>query len=113
VKTAIDTGDADALRGLLRDDRSRADELIRWGNCLTHSLHYVSDMWFTGVLKKGKELPLIDTLIEAGADLNFQKDREDGKKSDTPLTGAASLGAEEAGVRLLDAGARPEIRGLF
>src|SRR5712692_11822260 len=113
VKTAIDTGDADALRGLLRDDRSRADENVQWDKCLMHPLHYVSDMLFTGVLQKGKELQLIDALIEAGADLNFQKDRKDGKKSDTPLMGAASLGAEDAGIRLLEAGARPELRGLF
>jgi ankyrin repeat protein len=45
--------------------------------------------------------------------LNFQRDREDGKKSDTPLIGAASLGAEDIGIRLLDAGARPELLGLF
>jgi hypothetical protein len=38
VKTAIDTGDSQALRGLLRDDRSRADEIIQWGKCLTHPL---------------------------------------------------------------------------
>lgn len=113
VKTAIDTGDAEALRGLLRDNRSRADEIIQWGKCLTHPLHYVSDMLFKGVLQKGKELPLIDALIEAGADLNFQKDTKDGKKGDTPLIGAASLGAEDAGIRLLDAGAKPELRGLF
>jgi hypothetical protein len=67
VKTAIDTGDADALRGLLRDDRSRAGEIIQWDKCLTHPLHYVSDMLFTGVLRKGKVLPLIDALIEGGA----------------------------------------------
>jgi hypothetical protein len=35
VKTAIDTGDAAALRQLLSEDSSRANELIRWGNCLT------------------------------------------------------------------------------
>jgi hypothetical protein len=45
--------------------------------------------------------------------LNFQRVREDGKKSDTPLIGAASLGAEDIGIRLLDAGARPEHIGLF
>jgi hypothetical protein len=113
VKTAIDTGDADALRKLLQADASRADELIQWGKCLTHPLHYVSDMLFKGVLRKGKELPLINALIETGADLNFQRDREDGKKSDSPLIGAASLGAEEVGIRLLDAGAKPGLRGLF
>lgn len=113
VKTAIDTGDAQALRGLLRHHPSRADEIIQWGKCLTHPLHYVSDMFFKGVLKKGEELPLIDALIEAGADLNFQTERKDGKKGDSPLIGAASLGAEDAGIRLLDAGAQPELRGLF
>src|SRR5216684_1887979 len=116
VKTAIQNGDADALRRLLRQDHTCANELIRWGGknaCVTHPLHYVSDMLFEGKLPKGAEVSLVDTLIEAGADLNFQRDREDGRKSDSPLIGAASLGAEDAGVRLLDAGARPELRGLF
>ena len=78
-----------------------------------HPLHFVSDMLFEGTLRKGHELPLIDALIEAGADLDFQREREDGGKSDTPLIGAASLGTEEAGLRLLSAGARPELRGLI
>ena len=109
VKEAIRTGDAEALR-LLTEDASRANALIRWGKngcVLTHPLHYISDMLFAGTLRKGKELPLIEVLIQAGADLNFQRDREDGKKSDTPLIGAARGGA------LVDAGARPELRGLF
>jgi hypothetical protein len=116
VRTAIRQGDAEALRRLLAEDTARADALVRWGanDCvLTHPLHYVSDMLFEGALTKGKELPLIEALIQAGADLDFQRDREDGKKGDTPLIGAASLGAEEVGLRLLDAGARPELRGLF
>ena len=109
VKAAIDTGDSTALRRLLSEDSSRANELIRWGKCLTHPLHYISDMLFRGTLQKGKELPLLEALIQAGADLNFNKD----SKSETPLIGAASLGAEEVGLRLLDAGARTELRGLF
>src|SRR5207249_4331531 len=76
-------------------------------------LHYVSDMLFEGTLRKGKELPLIEALIQAGANLDFQRDREDGKMGDTPLIGAASLAAEGVGLRLLEAGARPELRGLF
>jgi hypothetical protein len=88
VKTAIQNGDAEPL-------------------------HYVSDMGFDGTLKRDSELPLIEALIAAGADLDFQKEREDGKKSDTPLIGAASLAAEDVGLRLLDAGARPDLRGLF
>lgn len=112
VKTAIRNGDADALRVLLAEDSLRANALVNWGNndcILTHPLHYVSDMLFEGTLQKGKELPLVEALIQAGADLDFQKDG----KGDTPLIGAASLGAEEVGLRLLDAGARPEMPGLF
>src|SRR5215471_15496483 len=112
LNEAIRSGDADALRQLLAEDPSRANELIEWGNekkCCTHPLHYISDMLFNGTLQRGKELPLVNALIEAGADLNFDRDG----KSETPLIGAASLGAEEVGLRLLDAGANPEIRGLF
>jgi uncharacterized protein len=109
VKTAIQNGDADARQQLLREDSSRASALIHWGKCLTHPLHYVSDMLFEDTLQKGKELPLIDALIQAGADLDFHRNG----KPETPLIGAASLGAEEVGLRLLDAGARPELRGLF
>ena len=52
-------------------------------------------------------------MLDAGADLDFQRCREDGKKADTPLIGAASLGAEDVGLRLLADGARPDLRGLF
>ena len=116
VKDAIRNGDVEALRRLLTEGATRANALIRWGKdgCVhTHPLHYISDMLFAGTLQKGKELPLIEVLIQAGADLNFQSEHEDGKKGDTPLIGAASLGAEDAGLALLDAGARPEVRGLF
>jgi uncharacterized protein len=110
VKTAIQNGDAAALRRCLALDRSRANALIHWGsnNCvLTHPLHYVSDMLFTGLLQKGKELALVDVLLEAGAFVDFRKEG----KRETPLIGAASLGAEDVGLRLLDAGAKPELCG--
>ena len=116
VKTAIRNGDAAALRQLLAEDSSRANELIRWGErkpCFTHPLHFISDMLFEGTLPKGREIPLVDALLDAGADVDFQRRREDGKKGDTPLIGAASLGAEDVGLRLLAAGAKPELRGLF
>jgi len=73
----------------------------------THPLHFVSDMLFNGVLQKGKELPLIEALLDAGACVDFRKEG----KRETPLIGAASLGAEDVGLRLLDAGAAPELRG--
>ena len=116
VKTAIRNADAAVLRQLLAEDSSRANELIRWGErkpCSTHPLHFISDMLFGGTLPRGKEIPLVDVLLDAGADLDFQRSREDGKKGDTPLIGAASLGAEDVGLRLLAAGAKPDIRGLF
>jgi ankyrin repeat protein len=110
VKTAIRNGDADALRRLLSQDSTRANALIHWGinDCVrTPPLHYVSDMLFNGVLQKGKELPLIDALLEAGAGVDFRVD----DKRDTPLIGAASLGAEDVGLRLLGAGAAPGLLG--
>ena len=111
VRTAIRTGDAEALRRLLSEDGSRVNELIGWGKdecILTHPLHFVSDMLFNGTLSRGGE-ELVEALIQAGADLNFQRDG----KGDTPLIGAASLGAEEVGLRLVEAGARTDLRGLF
>ena len=48
-----------------------------------------------GKLPRGSEVPIIDALIEAGADLNFQRNG----RGDTPLIGAASLGAEDVGIR--------------
>ncbi len=110
VKTAIISGDAAELRRLLSSSPAQANALVSWGpNCriLTHPLHFVSDMLFNGVLTKGKELPLIDALLEAGAEVDFLKEGKD----ETPLIGAASLGAEEVGVRLLEAGAQPHLRG--
>jgi len=111
VKTAIEAGDAAALFRLLTEVPARASELIRWGNdcrIATHPLHYVSDMLFNGVLQKGRELPLVEALIQAGADVDFQRNGKD-----TPLIGAASLGAEEVALKLLDAGAKPSLRGGF
>src|SRR5262249_19997934 len=110
VRTAIQTGDASALRTLLAEDPARANELIQWGNnceIRTHPLHYVSDVFFTGALQGGKEMPLIEALLEAGADCNHQA-----PNGETALIGAASLGAENVGLRLLDAGAQPGFCGL-
>jgi uncharacterized protein len=112
VKTAIRNGDVDALRTLLTEDASRADALIRWGandRNLTHPLHYVSDMLFDKTLEERKALPIVEALIQAGADMDFQVDG----KGDTPLIGAASLAAEDVGLKLLEAGANAKVRGIF
>jgi hypothetical protein len=112
VKQALEVGDAGALRRILTKDPAQANSLIRWGTGdrnHTHPLHYVSDLLFEKKLQSGLELPLIDALIQAGAQIDFQRNG----KGDTPLIGAASLGAEDVGLRLLDAGANPALRGLF
>ena len=112
IKAAIESADAEALQHLLAEDPSRADALINWGDrseIHTHPLHYISDMIFVGKLEKGRELPLVHTLIGAGAELNFQRDG----KGDTPLIGAASLGAEDVGIALINAGANPALLGIF
>jgi uncharacterized protein len=111
VRTAIETGDAAALRSLLAEDPARANELVEWGeNCRirTHPLHFVSDMLFCGTLQRGQEMALVELLLEAGADFNHQA-----ANGETPLIGAASLSAEDVGLRLLDAGARPNDTGAF
>jgi len=112
VKTAIERGDAESLRILLADDPSLANALIRWGeddSIQTHPLHYVSDMLFQNIMEKGRELPLVEALIQAGANLDFQLK----ENVDTPLIGAASLSAEDVGLMLLDAGANARLRGIF
>jgi uncharacterized protein len=112
VKEAIHAGDVDRLRDLLAADRLRANALIRWGknDCIgTHPLHYISDAIFEGMLDRAKAVPLVDALLAAGSNVDFH---EPGK-GETPLMGAASLGAEDVGLRLLDAGAGVGIRGLF
>ena len=111
IKTAIETGDGLALRSLLTDDPSGANRLIKWGKkceIRTHPLHYVSDMLFDGTLEPGKAVPLIDAIMSAGGDCNHQA-----SNGETPLIGAASLAAEDVGLRLLDAGARPDLRGAI
>src|SRR5712691_7022599 len=104
VKTALENGDSSALRRLLAEQPDRANEIIHWGpngknTCCP--LHYVCDMVFNGRLASGREMPLVEALLEAGADVDFQ--------NGDPLNAAASLWAEELGIRLLDAGAKPEL----
>lgn len=108
VKTAIETGEAKALQQLLAGDPALANQLIVWGNCQTHPLHFISDKLFDGTLERGKELPLVEALLAAGSDVNHQA-----PNGETPLIGAASLGAEAVGLRLLEAGARVNATSIF
>ena len=65
-------------------------------------------MLFEGTLEGGKAMPFIEAPLKAGADCNHQA-----TNGETPLIGAASLRAEEVGLRLLEAGAQPDACSLF
>jgi ankyrin repeat protein len=111
VKTAIETGDTEALGSLLAENPGLANELIVWGKkqeIRTHPLHYVSDMLSGGQLPRGKEIPILNALLAAGADYNHQA-----SNGETALIGAASLDAEDVGLRLLEVGALPNLKGAF
>jgi uncharacterized protein len=110
MKTAIENDDPETLRRLLIEEPARANALIAWGSrseIRTHPLHYVSDMLAAGRLK-GNGVMLVDVLIAAGADVNHRA-----ANGETPLIGAASLWAEDVGLRLIDAGARADLTGAF
>lgn len=122
VKTAIETGNVTALRELLATDPMLANRHVVWGHeseIRTHPLHFVSDKLFDGTLDRSREadvaVGLIDALIHAGADLNhFSPDESRGEpKCETPLNGAASLGAQAVGIRLIEAGAKTDAINLL
>ena len=108
LRSAIEAGDVAALRRLLNADPASANAPIRWGKndeILTRPLHFICDKVFDRTLRGEDAGLLARALIEFGAEI----DAENGD----PLNAAASLGATEVGMLLLDAGARPDLRGLF
>lgn len=122
VRTAIETGNIVALHELLAADPALANRHIAWGKrgeIRTHPLHFVADRLFDGTLDRSREveigIPLLDALIDAGADVNhFSRDGSgDEPKCETPLNGAASLGSQDLGIRLIDAGARTNTINLL
>lgn len=111
VKEAIEAGDSAALREMFTASPELADELIVWGkDCeiRTHPLHYVSDVSFTEKLSSESAVELVETLLRAGANVNFVA-----ANGETALIGAASLHAEQVGLRLIAAGANINSRGVF
>ena len=107
TQTAIDAGDVEGLSRALAGLPGSANELISWGpggKNVTHPLHYVSDMVFERAISERVGLRLVDALLCAGSDVNY-------RQNESALHGAASLGAEEIGLRLIDAGARVDVLG--
>jgi ankyrin repeat protein len=111
VQTAIDNADPAALRRTLEETPAAANELIHWGpdhKNTAHPLHYVCDKFFDKTLSVEIALAMTDILLGAGSDVNgLPENRE------TALHGAASLGAEDVGLRLVEAGANVQATGSF
>ena len=111
VQAPIDNADPAALQGVLKEFPAAANELIFWGpgrKNTAHPLHYVSDKFFDKTLSVELALAMTDILLDAGSDVDgLPEDRE------TALHGAASLGAEDVGLRLIEAGANVHATGSF
>ena len=108
IRTIIETGDIKALQQVLVAEPAWANTAIRWGKndeIVTQPLHFVCDKVFDRTLTGETAARLAQVLIAAGADIDHQ--------NGDALNAAASLGATEVGLLLLDAGGRPDLRGLF
>lgn len=104
VRSAIDAGDVAELGALLLRDPSAVHALVEDGRAHpVHALHYICDKVFDRTLTTALAAALARTLIAAGADVDYQ--------NGDPLNAAASLGVPDVAYVLLEAGARPELRG--
>jgi uncharacterized protein len=109
-RAAIERGDVRAVEMALRSDRGLANRSIHWYlNQPNESdpLHYVSDCVGHGWLTNGSEGDIAKLLVAHGAGIEGSDGRE------SPLIAAASLGAVRVARVLIDAGANPEVTGLF
>ena len=102
IKSAIESGNPAELDRLLTRDPALANTKIQWQSNSEETsdpLHYISDCIFYKLLTNGTEAQLAETLLKHGTEINGSKD------SETPLIGAASLGAPNVAKVLLNAGA--------
>jgi ankyrin repeat protein len=106
----IERGDAEGVRRALESDPGLANRTIRWvvnQENESDPLHYVSDCVAQGWLTNGKEGEIAALLLAHGAPINGSKGRE------SPLIGAASLGAERVSRVLIEADAKLESTSVF
>ncbi|MFL6604987.1 MAG: ankyrin repeat domain-containing protein [Steroidobacteraceae bacterium] len=106
----IERGDAAGVRRALESDPALANRTIRWflnQENETDPLHYVSDCVAHGWLTNGKEGEIAELLLAHGAAISGREGRE------SPLIGAASLGAERVSRVLIKAGAKLESTSVF
>src|SRR5262245_15757231 len=111
AQAAIEAADVEALRRALAESPSVVNELIRWGpggKNTAHPLHYISDKFCDGTLSADVAVAMVNILLAGGSHVNGLPEN-----NETPLHGAASLGAEDVGLRLVDAGANIRATGSF
>ncbi len=104
VRAAIDAGDVDGLRALLREDRGLTTALVAAREIQpTSPLTYVGMVRFYGYAEHTSTGDLARVLMEAGAD------KDDDGRNGAPLYCAASHGDAEVVRALLEAGADVEL----
>jgi len=112
VRACLEAGDVRALQALVELQPMKARALVRWGEGGKNTvppLHFVCDCVFRGMIDQATARALADVLLTAGVDPSEAYARS----GDTFLIAAASLGAEDVGLRLLEAGVDVSARGLF
>jgi ankyrin repeat protein len=98
------------VRRALTRDSTLANRTIRWHlnqDNESDPLHYVSDCVCQGWLTNGTEGELAELLLAHGAAIEGSEGRE------SPLIGAASLGAEKVATVLMAAGADIEATAVY
>jgi uncharacterized protein len=106
----IERGDVDGVRRALERDPALANRTIRWHlnqDNETDPLHYVCDCVGQGWLTNGTEGEIAELLLAHGAAIEGNEGRE------SPLIGAASLGADKVATVLIQAGAALEAAALW
>jgi hypothetical protein len=112
VRDAIEAGDATTLHQIVQSHPHLAYDVIAWGDSnrnVVPPLHFVCDAVFRGLASQAQASAMADVLLDAGVDVNLPY----ASSGDTFLITAASLGAEDVGLRLVAAGANVHARGLF
>ena len=106
----IEQGDVDGVRRALERDPTLANRTIHWHlnqDNQTDPLHYVCDCVGQGWLTNGREGEIAELLLAHGAAIEGNEGRE------SPLIGAASLGADKVAAVLIEAGAELEATTLY
>ncbi len=109
IGNIIAEGDLEGLETALASNPEVANNIIEWGpegKNQSDPLHFVSDCVFEGVLQDDVGTKVAEMLLSAGATV-------DGSRDETPLIGAASLGATGIAHALINAGADVQRTAVF